>query len=145
MATTPFRAVGWSPNELVGEDKMDQQSSNVNWLKDNTPRALYTASNTRRIEGVKIMSGRALIGADKSDSAKATVRFGNFFNSACEPNVTTGIVSSKQVKIFAVISGFGRLHPDHNGFEVSVNIANEGKKFDKITRSFFVTWQAMGF
>lgn len=146
MATTPFRAVNWSPSELVGEDKMDQMNSNMSWLRDNTPRGVYTLpSGLRRVEGLRIASGRVLITARKSDSAIAPVRFGNFFSSRCQPIVTTGIVAEGQRKIFAIINGFGQLHPDHRGFQVAVNIAADAEKFDRISKSFYVTWQAMGY
>jgi len=146
MAATPFRAVNWSPNELVGEDKMTQISANMNWLRDNTPRVVYTLpSGLRRVEGVRIASGRIMIAARKSDDATATVRFSNFFSSRCQPNITTGIVATGQVRIFCVTHGIGQLQPDDRGFQVVVNIAAENKKTDKIAKSFYVHWQAMGY
>lgn len=146
MAATPFRAINWSPNELIGEDKMDQMAANMNWLRDNTPRAVYTLpSGVRRVEGLRMAAGRVLISARKSDSATASVRFGNFFSARCQPIITTGIVATQQEKIFCIVNGFGELHPDHRGFEVQVNVAADLDKNDFIKRSFYVTWQAMGY
>jgi hypothetical protein len=142
-----FKAINWTPNELMGETKTDQLADNAEWLYQNTPRAIYTLpGGLRRVEGVKIASGRVLIAKrTKADSATASVRFGNFFSTRCQPIITTGIVAEHQTKIFATISGIGMLQPDHRGFSVGVNIAAESKKNDKIARSFYVTWQAMGY
>ena len=146
MPATPYRAINWTPNELVAEDKMDQLANNVQWLHDNTPRALYTLpSGLRRVEGVRIAGGRVMIHKRKSDTASVAVRFGNFFSNNCEPIITTGIVTQGQRKIFCVINGIGQLQPDHRGFEAHVEIAADAKKNDKIARSFFVTWQALGY
>lgn len=142
-----FKAINWTPNELLAETKTDQLADNAEWLYNNTPRAIYTLpGGLRRVQGVKIASGRVLIGKRlKSDSASATVRFGNFFTARCEPIITTGIVAEHQTKIFATINGIGRLVPDNRGFQVGVNIAAEAKKNDKIARSFYIAWQAMGY
>jgi len=142
-----FRAINWTPNELLGESKTDQMADNAEWLFTHTPRAIYTLpGGLTRTEGVKIASGRVIIAKRmKSDSANANVKFGNFFTNNCEPNITTGIVSEHQTKIFATINGIGgSLLPDNRGFSVGVNIA-AGKKKDKIAHSFYVTWQAMGY
>lgn len=142
-----FKAVNWTPNEMIGDAKADQISANAQYLFENTPRAVYTLpGGLRRVEGVKIASGRVIIGRRrKSDSATATVRFGNYFSTRCEPIITNGIVSEHQTRIFCTISGIGRLQPDARGFRVGVNIAADRKKNDRIARSFYVTWSAMGY
>lgn len=141
-----FKAVNWTPNEMLGERKTDQMGDNADWLYRNTPRATYTLpGGLTRTEGVKIAAGRVIIGQRNKDSADATVRFGNFFSVRCEPIITTGIVSESQTRIFCVISGIGRLQPDNRGFNAAVNIAAEKKENDKISRSFYVTWQAVGY
>lgn len=142
-----FKAVNWTPNELLAEAKTDQMGDNADYLFSNTPRAIYTLpGGLRRAQGVKIASGRVLIAKDtKSDSASATVRFGNFFTANCDPIITTGIVSEGQPKIFCVINGIGQLQPDNTGFQIGVNIAAESKKKDKIRHSFYIAWQAMGY
>jgi len=148
MAAEPYRAVNWSPNEVIGEDKMDQMSANMNWLRDNTPRAVYTLpSGLRRVEGVRIASGRVMIAARKSDDGSATVQFNNFFSARCQPNITTGIVAAGiPNRVFCFINGIGDvLAPDERGFQVWVNIASESKKTDRINKSFYVHWQAMGY
>jgi hypothetical protein len=141
-----FKAVNWTPNEMIGEAKTDQMAENADWLYRNTPRAIYTLpGGLVRTEGVKIAAGRVIIAKKNTDDSNATVRFGNFFAVNCEPIVTTGIVTDDQVRTFATISGIGQLQPDNRGFNVGVNIAAEAKENDKILRSFYVSWQAMGY
>lgn len=142
-----FKAINWTPNELLAETKTDQMADNAEYLYLNTPRAIYTLpGGLRRVEGIRIATGRVLIAKRlKSDSASATVRFGNFFTTRCDPIITTGIVSEHQTKIFATINGIGQLQPDNRGFQVGVNIAAESKKKDKIAHSFYIAWQAMGY
>jgi len=142
-----FKAINWTPNEMVGERKMDAMTDNAEWLYNNTPRGIYTLpGGLRRVEGVKIAAGRVIIAKRmKSDSATAAVRFGNFFATRCEPIITTGIVAEHQTRIFCVINGLGQLQPDHRGFNVQVNINAGQKKNDKISQSFYVAWQALGY
>lgn len=142
-----FKAVNWTPNELIGEAKSDQMAANAEWLYRNTPRAIYTLpGGLRRVEGVKVAAGRVIIGRrTRTDSATATVRFGNYFSTRCEPIITTGIVAEHQTRIFCTVNGIGRLNPDNRGFNVEINIAAGLKKNDKIARSFYVAWQAMGY
>lgn len=141
-----FKAVNWSRNEMIGEAKMDTITENAEWLFKNTPRAIYTLpSGLRRQEGVRIAAGRALITRRKSDTARVFVRFGNFFSARTEPLITTGIIAEHQPRIFCVVSGIGQLHPDHQGFQVRVNVAAEQAINDSIARSFFVAWQAVGY
>lgn len=125
---------------------MDAMADNTEWLYKNSPRSIYTLpGGLRRVEGIKIASGRAIITKRKSDAAVVEVRFGNYFSTYCEPNITTGIVSATQPRIFCTIQGVGRLIPDHRGFQVAVNVAANNKKKDKITRTMYVGWQAMGY
>lgn len=142
-----FTAVNWTPNELAGETKFDTLSANADWLYLNTPRAIYTLpGGIRRVEGIKIAAGRAIIFKDTTtDQATVEVRFGNFFSTRCEPIITTGIACEGQPRIFAVYNGIGQMFPDHRGFQTTINIAAGQEENDNIARTFAVTWQAMGY
>ena len=144
MAVTPFRAVSWTHTELISEDKMDQISSNMNWLRDNTPRAHYRAHGLNKKDQIKIASGLALITARKQNHATQRVSFGNFFSPNSRPIVTTGTVSNAQRRIFVTHDGIGQLHPDHTGFDIHVVIFATTKRQNRITRNFYVSWHAMG-
>lgn len=141
-----FKAINWTPTEMIGERKMDAMTDNAEWLFKNTPRAVYTLpGGLRRAEGIKLASGRVIITKRNTDKATVEVRFGNYFSTRCEPNITTGVVSGGQTQIFCIVHGIGRLIPDARGFQVGVNIAAQNEKKDKILESFYVSWNAMGY
>lgn len=140
-----FQAVSFQPNQLLDENILNQLASNQTWLFENKPSAVYTYRAIRRQEGVKIISGRALIGATKSNNAHTTVRFGNFFSSGCNPNITNGIVSGNQRKFYVTIDGIGVTYPDNRGFQIHVYLGGNAKKQEKITNSIYISWQAMGY
>jgi hypothetical protein len=146
MATTPFKIIQWSPSEIISDSRMDNINSNLSWLYENTPLGIYTLpGGARKTTGIRIACGRVTIPPTKSDNASASVRFGNFFSSGCQPIITTGIVSDFQRRLFAAINGFGDLNPDHTGFQVYVNVAAGKEENDYISSRFYVTWQAMGY
>jgi len=141
-----FKAVNWTPSEMIGERKMDTLADNADYLYKNTPRSIYTLpGGIRRVEGLKLATGRAIITKRNRDDAVVEVRFGNYFSSYCEPNITTGVISASQPRVFCTINGIGRLIPDSRGFQVGVNIAANNKKKDKIVKTMYVAWSAMGY
>lgn len=148
MAVEPYRAISWSPYEPITDVRMNQSETNLQWIHDNTPRALWTGkdgSSSRR-EGLKIASGKALFSKRESDRATTRVRFGQFFSEFCEPNLATTLLTTGQRKIFHVCSGLdGALHPDHRGFEISVEVAANNEKQDSIVKQFYVSWIALGY
>lgn len=145
MATTPFKVVSWSPNELISDDKLDAMVSNDNWLRDNMAQGYYVGHSVRRKEGVKIMSGLKLITARRRAAAVVRVDFNNFFLSICKPIVTTGIISGNQRSIWCTIDGLGKLHPDNRGFNIHVRVHAENKKDRRIKPNFYVAWHAVGY
>lgn len=142
---TVFKAITWSPNELIGEPKMDTLVSNSEFLFYNTPRALYTLPGITRVEGVKLASGRGIITARAEDTAGLTISFGNFFSSGCEPIITTGIVAEGETAIFCVINGISTATPDNTGFQVEVNVATTNAAVDRFVRNVYINWMAMGY
>jgi hypothetical protein len=141
-----FKAINWNPNEAIGEARMDQMTDNAEWLYLNTPRAIYTTpGGLRRAEGIKIASGRIIIPKRATNSATAEVRFGNFFSYNCDPNITVGVVSPQQPRIFASVRGIGKVLPDNRGFEVQVVVAAENKANNKIATTLYVNFSAMGY
>jgi hypothetical protein len=144
---TVFKAITWSPSELVGEAKMDTLVSNSEFLFYNTPRALYTdaQSNITRVEGLKIASGRGIITARQEDTAGLTISFGNFFSSGCQPIITTGISANNEVAIFCVVNGISTEIPDNTGFQVEVNVATTNPANDRFVQSVYINWMAMGY
>jgi hypothetical protein len=145
MAALPYKVIAWQPYELMTEDKMNQDAYNVQWLYENTPRILYTSPSINRPTGIKLVSGRLRFDKKNADTAEATVSFGGYFSTGCQPNITTGIISNGQRKIHVVLSGISQLYPNENGFRTRIEIAAESKKNDKIQSVFWVNWMAMGY
>lgn len=147
MAVTPFRAVNFQPNALLTEELLDQLASNQNYLYQMTPRAKYTMGGNNRTEGIKLLSGRTLIAATKNNTQAASVGFGNFFSAGSLPNVAIAPVSNYGRRYFVTICGFGgNMNIDNRGFSMFVALdAQTVKKNDKIARSFYISWIAMGY
>lgn len=142
MAVTQYKAVTWSPNELISNDKMNQLSTNMDWLAQNTPRAMYSISGLKTQQGIKIVGGMAFCPASsKAPSEHATVTFSGFFSPNCMPIITTGLVTIPQGNIGVYIKGLSGLKPDARGFDIYVR-RHVGKN---IPRSFYVSWQALGY
>lgn len=141
MAATQYKAVTWSPNELISGDKMNQMSTNMDWLAQNTPRALYSVSGLKTQQGIKIIGGMTFLPASsKQSTVNASVMFSGFFSSNCMPIITTGTVSIHMRSIFVGIHGLDGLKPDARGFVI--NAKSETKN---VPRSFYVSWQALGY
>lgn len=147
--TPAFKATNWSQAELIEQKKANVTNNNIDWLFNNTPRAVYTlpggSRDLRRAEGVKIASGRVIIAAPTENNASGEVRFGNFFSTGCEPNVTTGIIASFP-GIVCSLSGIGGGIPDQRGIVVKVAIAD----WMRATRpsfgeTIYVSFNAMGY
>lgn len=138
MTATPYKPISWNERELISPDKMAQLANNSQWLFENTPRGNYNAFSIAKTTGVKLACGIMVFGGAKVNYQTKAVNFGNFFAAACHPIVTTGVVSLQR-RTFVVLQGLGDTHPDNRGFNLTVECDTV------IERSFYVTWQAMGF
>lgn len=144
-----FKATNWSQNELITQPKANVINDNMEWIFRNTPRAIYTlpggGRDLRRVEGVKIASGRVIIASPTTASASGEVRFGNFFATGCEPNVTTAVISSFP-GIACSVSGIGQTLPDQRGITVKVEI-NSWLRTTKPSfgETIYVSFNAMGY
>lgn len=146
MANNEFVAVNWSPGQLVDEDTLDRVNSNITYLRNQSVDGKYMHLNNGVTDiGIKILCGRKQITPRKSDTALVRIGFAKMFTPDSAPVITTSITSPSQVKIFSIINGINRLQPNHQGFECKVQIAAEGKKNDKIAKSIYVNWIAVGY
>lgn len=145
MAATQFVAVNWNPGAVMDEDTLDQMNNNINYLRDQSVNGKYQALGGGLVDiRIKLLCGRAIITPRRTDTATVRCSFASMFTPNSTPVVTTSIVSPGQIKIFHKISGIGRLHPNHQGFDCSVNIYASGKS-DKIVKPLYVNWIAMGY
>lgn len=146
MANREFVAVNWTANQIIDEDSMDQTNSNLVWMRNHKLEGKYQHLNNATTEiGLKMLCGRKQITPRKSDTAIVQVGFTKLFTPNSTPVVTTSITSPAQVNFFTIINGINRLHPNHVGFECKVNVAGNVKNKDKIAKSIFINWIAMGY
>ena len=146
---TPYKAIGFEQHDILERHIMDQNQSNLQWIKDNTPRGRVFRDSGRGIDtNLRLVVGREHIRADKkSDTARVEVKFGgNAFDADCHPHITFSVVNDLQRNIFCVVKGpRGARYPNADGFEIWVNINSEKDKNDFIKKDFFVHWHAFGY
>jgi hypothetical protein len=146
MASTPFKVVSWSPNDVITDEKLGNMVFNDDWLKDNRMAGKYKGNSVSIDTGIKLLVGIATIGSSKSANASKAVDFENHFTEGCKPNVTTGIISSTQRQIFVTVDGPGnKAQPTRDGMQIHVHVESSNKKKKKITDMFYVHWQAVGY
>ena len=125
---------------------MQQFSSNVQWVYDNTPRALYTNwLGMQKPTGIKIVGGMTFFGASTSDRTTTYVSFGNAFSMGCYPVVTLGMNNTFQNKVFCRTWGSPYTQPDHIGMNIAIEVAATNDGRDKIESNFLVHWMALGY
>lgn len=147
MAVTAFVGVQWQPLDLIDDNKMSQMANGIQHVYDNTPRAQYhTGSQYQRNQGIKIASGRVTIPKQVKKSAdRKRVNFNGFFTAGCQPHITTGIMSPTQRNFWVIFEGITRLEPDHNGFDIVIEVGEKpGKNNDTIKNTFAVHWIGLG-
>lgn len=146
MAVKEFVAVSWTANQIIDEDSLDQLNDNTVYLRNQSVDGRYMHLNNGVTDtGIKILCGRKQITPRKSDTALVRIGFAKMFTPDSAPVVTTSITSPGAVKFFHVINGINRLHPNHQGFEVKVNVYADTRKNDRFAKSIFVNWIAMGY
>jgi len=144
LADTQYRAVAWQADDLATVDKMQQSESNVDWIKDNTPRARYRAYNVQRWTGLRLLSGVAMIPSQSDANGAVDVNFGEFFTSDCQPVITNGVITENR-RVIVTLTGLGKLIPDERGFHIFVQNTNPDPKKNKLDSKTYVPWQAMGY
>lgn len=141
-----FVAVNWSPGQMIDEDSLDQINSNAVYLRNQAVDGKYMHLNNGVTDiNIKLLCGRKEITPRRSDTAAVRIGFAKMFAPDSSPVITTSITSPSQAKIFSVINGIGRLQPNHQGFECKVQVSADTKANDKIAKSIFINWIAMGY
>lgn len=146
MASKEFVAVSWSANQVIDEDSLDQINDNTVYLRNQMVDGKYMHDNNGVTDlGIKILCGRKVLTPRKSDTALLRVGFTKMFTPNSSPIITTSITSPGPVMFFHIINGINTLHPNHQGFEVKVNVAATKAKNDVFSKSIFINWIAMGY
>jgi hypothetical protein len=131
---------------LIDEDTLDQINNNLKYLQNQSVDGAYMHLNNGVVDvGIKILCGRKSIPPNpKSDFAYARIGFAKMFTSNSIPVITSTLVSPRP-KLFHTISGIGQEQPNHQGFEVAINLASDGKATDKLNFRTFLNWIAVGY
>ncbi len=145
MAVTEYKATSWSTNEPAFKDKLNQMTSNDQWLYEHMPKMRYKLDSGLTVEGgVRILAGYVRIGPrTNSRFAAAVVNFGAYFASGSRPIVVVGAPQAKpQREITLYIGGIGTQFPDNRGFEL---YATAGTSAKAITADLYVHYVAIGY
>lgn len=91
--TTPYEPVTWSRGERITTDKLNDMTSNEEYLFEQTPRIVYNANSLKKEGGMKIIAGIVPIPIQAEGSQFVDVYFGTVFSSGCNPVVTATIAA----------------------------------------------------
>lgn len=137
----------FSDDEVLTDDKMNQVQSNLNWIRENTPRAKYSYdTGAFKTTNIFIMGGKVSgefasewwHGAgDRSLFGEKIVSFPESFAADCIPAVTFGVRDWGE---WGSVS-FSAKDVTNVGF--TLNSLNG--KFIFNTRRYEVYWQAVGY
>lgn len=146
--STPYKPISWSPNEAITRAKLNQMTSNDQWMFENFPRIKYEAFGVKRTSAMKIATGIRSFSKSKYTMVFGRVYFGGFFSTGCRPVVvSTPLTRNGQRRLYTVNDGIGtNLHPDHRGFAIGLinNPINPKSKLG-ITYTTYVHWIAVGY
>lgn len=146
MATTPYKPTSWSIGEAVSRDKLNQMTSNDQYIFENQPNAFYNAHGIKKTSAIKIMAGYIWVGSGKSSHYERDVYFGNFFSVGCKPVITTAQVIQTQSRIHCVIRGLpGQYWPDHRGFRAVIDSDELNQKNNYFHYGCYVYFIAIGY
>lgn len=146
MATTPYKPTSWSLGEQITREKLNQMTSNDQYLFENQPNAFYNAHGIKKTTGLKIMAGYTVIRGGKSRHYEREVYFGNFFSVGCKPIIVTGLVIQKQSRIHCILRGLrGEYWPDHRGFTAVVDADEINPKTNYFHYGVNVQFLAIGY
>lgn len=146
MATTRYKPTSWSIGEQLAREKLNQMTSNDQYLFENQPNAFYNAHGIKKTTGLKIMAGYTVIRGGKSRHYEREVYFGNFFSVGCKPIIVTGLVIQKQSRIHCILRGLrGEYWPDHRGFTAVVDTDEINPKTNYFHYGVNVQFLAIGY
>lgn len=157
MVATPYKTITFDDGDVITLDTLDQMQSNLQWIKDNSPRSrTFLSDDTWMSTRTVILAGKVKINPNKkSDTGKAIVHLPPLFDPACTPMVTTGIIATWTRKIHCTVTGLGAASlPSAAGFEVYANVGLENmkakkvadrKKNDKLKKPVWISWIAYGY
>lgn len=144
MAAGPYRPVSFAEEPLTDE-KMNQLANNVQWVYENSPRAMYNAHGVVKSNGVKILAGKTWMPASTSTLSYATVYFGSFFSQGCLPVVVaTPTQHYGQTRYETVVRGLGQAFPDNRGCQIGITTDEYNAVNNHHAHGLTANWIAIG-
>lgn len=145
MAETQYDPVVWSDDDIITPTKLQKMSSNLDYVNSKRPEMAITYGPiANRTQGLKILSGMALINAPSEKFASATVNFAGWFTTGSRPCVTYGIISENR-RVHVTILGTNDILPDEKGFKIvaASDLPNEAE--NKLGGRIYIPWTAIGY
>lgn len=144
-----YKNVSWSTGDIPTKEKLNQMTSNDNWLFENMPKAVYNTAGIKRASGIKLLAGTTPYPASTTDWVDATTSFGNFFSPGCKPVVVSTVSTAPSSRKFVTIQSVeGTEQIDHRGFKARVSNYEwlfDGGKDRVIKRGGLIMWIAIGY
>lgn len=142
--TSPYKSVSWT-EEPIDVDKLNQMTSNDQWLFENTLRTQFRSGGIVKSSGMKILSGIIVVLPNRGGVANNQVTFGNFFTAGCPVVCVVSANSPRQGRLHVWTSGLSDYYPDHRGFRVFVSPNERDPKQDYINASLAISYACFGY
>jgi hypothetical protein len=120
MTATPFKAISFSPGEILTRAKLNQMTNNEQWLFENILQGQYNAHYIKRTSGLKLAAGIATFAVTTKGGRSVNVYFGSFFSVGCKPIVVGQAAGHGSGRLICAVTGPGANNnwPDHTGFRM---------------------------
>lgn len=136
---TDFVPVGWSANEPVWTQKLQQMVANDQHLYERLPKVRYNAYGLTRDTTLRIASG-VVVMPTGAEVVRKQVYFGNFFTAGCQPVVLVSLISNGEKRITVSAQGLNQVAPGHEGFRII-----SADHVNKVKNTHYVAWLAVGY
>ena len=119
MTATPYKAISFSPGEILTRTKLNQMTNNEQWLYENRIQGKYSAHGLNRTAGVKMAAGIATFATTTTGGRAVAVNFGGFFSVGCNPIVVCTPTGGGSGRLHnAITSQSGTGFPNYQGFTI---------------------------
>lgn len=122
MSANDYKPVSWN-GEPMSTLKLNQMSSNTQYLFERMPRIRYSVEGIVRDTAVKVISGKTAYPLDTTKNyTYLPVLFGSYFTAGCRPVVTASVeAGNHRAKVVLIGTGGQGVEIDHTGFTAIVS------------------------
>lgn len=146
MAVSSYRPTSWVDNDPLFTQKLNQMTSNDQYLYENSAKILYKAHGVTRTQGVKVASGIQTVTPAEGVWTVQNVYFGSFFTVGARPVVVATLLHNNEGEHHLSVHGIATQFPDHRGFEFALGSDRKSNsKPNKFTRTLWINWIAVGY